>query len=95
MTFPAYTCTIKCCKIPEINSHKNVPVITIFFIQKELEEKEKQLSKHGDNKKNGDEDLPALEASETDDDPWAGLTYRIDDETGTVKLTTYFFHIWL
>ncbi len=44
----------------------------------------KDKTKHGEKKKL-DEDPP--DKSPSDDDPWAGLSYRIDDETGKLEIT--------
>lgn len=45
----------------------------------DLKGEKKEKTKQGEKKKN-DEDPP--DKSPSDDDPWAGLPYRIDDETG-------------
>lgn len=44
-----------------------------------MQGEKKEKTKQGEKKKN-DEDPP--DKSPSDDDPWAGLPYRIDDETG-------------
>lgn len=48
-----------------------------------MQGEKKEKTKQGEKKKN-DEDPP--DKSPSDDDPWAGLPYRIDDETGAWKI---------
>jgi hypothetical protein len=43
-----------------------------------MQGEQKEKTKNGEKK--NDEDPP--DKSPSDDDPWAGLSYRIDDETG-------------